>query len=204
MKPIHVLIAENHPAVRVGVRSLLSIEPDIVIVGEVTSGLELVSTIQALRPDVIVMECSLPIQNFSVTVAEVGRVHPNGRFLVLSKDRSIKKIFGAFQAGALGYLVKDSTPGELLQALHVVYQGEPFVSSFVAEVLIREFTHPLVPARPESLLTKREQEVLAFVVGGLSTEAIAARLMVSEQAVQSHLSNVLNKVHLVRHWSGWR
>lgn len=194
--PLRILIADDHAIVREGLRALLATEPGMTLVGEAVDGVEVVALARRLQPDVILLDMVMPRRDGLAALSELQQLERPARVLVLTSFAEDDQIFPAIKAGALGYLLKDSSPGELLQAIRSVARGEASLHPVVARRLIRELNQP--PALPptEAPLTEREVEVLRLVAQGLSNDDIAARLVVSERTVRTHVSNILEKLHL--------
>jgi NarL family two-component system response regulator LiaR len=194
--PIRVLIADDHAIVRKGIRALLATEPGIEIVGEARDGNQAIAEAHRLRPDVILMDLVMPEVDGITAIRHITVHQPETRILVLTSFATDDKIFPAIKAGALGYLLKDSDPHELVQAIHQVHQGESSLHPLVARKLLQELSQP--PAQPPTPdpLTEREVEVLRLVAQGQSNREIAALLMISEATVRTHMSNILSKLHL--------
>ncbi len=195
--PIRVLLADDHAIVRKGVRALLVTEPDIQVVGEACDGAEAITQAEALRPDVILMDLVMPKIDGIDATRQITAKLPSTRILVLTSFAADEKVFPAIKAGALGYLLKDSGPEELVGAIRQVYRGEPSLESSIARKLLLELTHPpkKQPLTPDPL-TERELEVLRLVAQGCSNKEIAVKLSVSELTIRSHVSNILSKLHL--------
>ena len=190
--PIRVLIADDHAIVRVGLRALIATEPGMELVGEAVDGTDAVRKARSLHPDVIVLDLVMPHKDGIQATAEITRDDPGARILVLTSFADEDKLAPAFRAGAVGYLLKDSAPQDLLQAIRDVAQGASSLHPQIAHKLIRELSRP-AEAMP---LTNREQEVLRLVAQGLSNDAIAERLHVGERTVRSHISHILAKLQL--------
>ena len=193
---IRVLIVDDHAIVRKGIRALLSESGGFEIVAEAADGQEAVLRAEETRPDVILMDLLMPgMDGIEATRRITGR-QPGARILVLTSFAADNKLFPAIKAGALGYLLKDSSPEELVRAIHQVERGEPALHPIIARKLLQEVAHPadLQPA-PEAL-TPREMAVLRLIAQGLSNQAIADTLSVSEPTVRTHVTRILGKLHL--------
>jgi NarL family two-component system response regulator LiaR len=196
---IRVLIADDHAIVREGLRWLISTEPGMVLVGEAADGVEAVAKARALDPDVILLDLEMPRKGGIEAIGEILEQNPDARILVLTSFADDDKVFSAVKGGALGYLMKDSSPPELLRAIRDVHRGEPSLDPAIAQKLLRELhrtaQHP-PPRQGKELLTEREVEVLKLVAQGLPNKEIADHLVVSERTVRTHVGNILGKLHL--------
>jgi NarL family two-component system response regulator LiaR len=193
---IHILIADDHAIVREGLRWLIDTEPGMELVGEATDGVEAVLKARSLQPDVILLDLVMPRKDGIEAIGEIKQENPEARVLVLTSFAEDEKVFSAIKAGALGYLLKDSSPQELLQAIRDVHRGESSLHPTIARKLIGELSRPSDLSATEEPLTERELEVLSLVARGLSNQDIADRLVVSERTVRTHVSNILDKLHL--------
>ena len=193
---IRVLIANVHPLIREGLRGLLAAKPDLELVGEAADGSEAVEKTDQLRPDVILLDLLMPVKSGIEAIIEIKEKDPGARVLVLTSFADDEQVFPALRAGALGYLLKDSSPQDLLRAIRSVYQGESSLHSAIARRLVLQFSQPAVDSSPENPLTQREVEVLKLVAEGLSNQNIAGELVVSERTVGKHVGNILEKLHL--------
>ncbi len=196
MDVIRVLIADDHPIVRDALRTLISTEPGMELVGEAADGAQAVEKARLLKPDVILMDLVMPVKDGLQAISEIKEVDPSVSILVLTSFSEENKVFPAIRAGALGYLLKDSSPQELLQAIYNVHKGEATLHPSIALQLMREINRPsdLPPAKEP--LTGRELEVLKLVAQGMTNHEIAERLFLSEWTVSAHVRNILGKLHL--------
>ncbi|MCL7454167.1 MAG: response regulator transcription factor [Anaerolineae bacterium] len=195
-QPIRVVIADDHAVVREGLRALIETEPGIELVGEACDGIEAVRLTRSLKPDVLLLDLVMPRQDGLQTISEIQAEESATRILVLTSFAEDEQVFPAIKAGALGYLLKDTTPRRLLQAIRDVYQGESSLHPTVARKLIGELHWPSSPPPAGEVLTEREVEVLNLVAQGLANQEIADQLVVSERTVRKHVSNILGKLHL--------
>lgn len=193
---IRVLICDDHPVVRQGLRWLVETEPEMQVVGEATDGLQAVEMVRALRPDVTLMDLVMPNRDGLWAIATVTAEMPETRILVLTSFAEDEKIAVAIKSGALGYLLKDSAPEELLTAIREVAMGGAPIPPAVARRLLRQFSTQSARSDPGESLTEREVEVLTLIAKGLSNQVIADQMVVSERTVRCHVSNILHKLHL--------
>jgi two-component system, NarL family, response regulator LiaR len=194
--PIRVLIVDDHEIVRKGTRALLATKRDIQVVGEAKDGAEAVAQAQALHPDVILMDLMMPKMTGVQATREITASHPGARILVLTSFAADEQVFPAIKAGALGYLLKDSSPQELLQAIRQVFRGEPSLDPAVARKVLAELSAPPPKPLTRNPLTSRELDILRLVAQGKSNKDIAGLLVISDETVHTHVSNILNKLHL--------
>lgn len=195
-KNIRILVADDHTLVRAGMCALLNSEPGMEVVGEAADGVEAVERAGSLEPDVILLDLVMPRKDGIEAITEICKHRRDARILVLTGYTDDEKVFPAIKAGALGYLLKDSEPQELLQAIRSVYAGEPSLAPTIARKLIRDIQRPSDLPLTEQPLTEREVQVIRLVARGLSNQEIADQLVVSERTVRAHVSNILNKLHL--------
>ena len=195
-KSIRILIADDHAIVRKGIRALLATEADIEVVGEAADGKEAVEKAERLHPDVILMDLVMPGMDGIEATRRITTRQPETRILVLTSFAEDEKVFPALKAGALGYLLKDAGPEELVRAIRQVYCGESSLHPAIARKVLQELSRPPEqPPTPEPL-TERELEVLRLIAKGKSNREIAEELVISEATVRTHVSNILGKLQL--------
>lgn len=193
---VTVLIADDHSVVREGLRTLIGSEKGLTVVGEAADGAEAVRKARSLTPDVILMDLVMPRKGGIEAIREIKQEIPEAKILVLTSFGEKDKVFPAIKAGALGYLLKDTSPAQLLQAIYDVYSGKAPLQPSIALKLIGEIQEPPAAASPEHSLTEREVTVLRLVARGLTNQEIADELIISEWTVRTHVSNILEKLHV--------
>ena len=191
-----ILIADDHAIVREGLRALIATEQDLELVAEASDGVQAVSKAHALKPDVILLDMMMPRKDGLEALIEIKQDNPEARVIVLTSFSDDEKVFSAIRNGALGYLLKDSSPQDLLQAIHTVANGEGFLSPSIASKVMREINQPPKLPPTKDPITEREVEILQFVAKGLTNDEIAEKLVVSERTVRTHVSNILAKLQL--------
>jgi NarL family two-component system response regulator LiaR len=193
---IRVLVVDDQAIVRKGICALLGTERSIEVIGEAGNGVEAVARAEALRPDVILMDLVMPEMNGIEATRRITAAQPGARILVLTSFAADDQVFPAIQAGALGYLLKDSSPVELVQAILQVHRGEPSLDSTLASRVLYEIAHPARTQRTSDPLSERELEVLRLLAQGCSNREIAEQLVIADMTVRAHVSNILSKLHL--------
>lgn len=194
--PIRVLIVDDHAIVRKGIRALLQEVDDLLVVGEAGDGQRAIALAQETRPDVILMDIIMPGTDGIEATKQITAGRPETRILALTSFAADDKLFPAIKAGALGYLLKDSDPQELIKAIRQVHKGEPTLHPTIARKVLRELGRPSSQPQTPDPLTEREVEVLRLVAKGHSNQEIADKLTIAEVTVRTHVSNILSKLHL--------
>ena len=195
MDKVSVLIVDDHPVVREGLRTFLELQPDLEFVGEAADGVEALDKVGQLLPDVVLMDLVIPRMDGITTIRQIKALSPSTRILVLTSFSEDDKVFPAVKAGAHGYLMKDIRPAELAEAIRSVHCGEPSLHPEIAQKLMNQLAKG-EEAETKEELTLRETEVLRLIAGGHSNKEIASALYISEKTVKTHVSNILQKLHL--------
>jgi len=190
---IRVLIADDHPLVRQGLRSYLDTIDDIEVVGEAADGNGAVALATDLSPDVVMMDLAMPNVDGIEATRRITEANAGVRIIALTSFATDDKVFPAIQAGAAGYLLKETDPSELAEAIRKVHRGEPILHPSVAARLMRQVA-AASPQPHRTDLTARELEVLRLIAAGRSNKEIARDLSVAEKTVKTHVSNVLSKL----------
>ncbi len=193
---IRILVVDDHPVVRRGIRSLLAEEEGLEVVGEAANGKEALEQVEKLHPDVILMDLVMPEMSGVEAIQRITADHPEARILVMTSFAADDKVFPSIKAGALGYLLKDSDPEDLLRMIRQVYRGELSIHPTIARKVIQELNRPAQEPLTPSPLTEREVEILQLLAQGVENKEIARRLVLREATVRTHVSNILSKLHL--------
>ncbi len=192
-KMIRVLIVDDHPMVRSGLKALLSVYDDLELAGEASNGTEAVRMCARLKPDVVLMDLVMPEMDGAAATRIIREQNPNVQVVVLTSFKEDELVQGALRAGAIGYLLKNVSADELASAIRAAHAGRPTLAPEATQALIHATTQP--PA-VGSDLTEREREVLALMVQGLSNHDIASKLYVSQSTVKFHVSSILSKLYV--------
>lgn len=193
---IRLFHADDHQLLREGVRALLSTEPDISLIGEAENGEDAIKKIIKLRPDVVLLDLKMPQKSGIEVIQAIKEGGLETRILILTSFADDENVFPAIKAGALGYLLKNSSPHDLLHAIRDVYLGQSFLHPIIARKLIQELNQPSKLPPTDEPLTERELDVLKLIAQGLTNQQMAGILTVSERTIRTHVSNILGKLHL--------
>jgi two-component system, NarL family, response regulator NreC len=195
---VTIAVADDHPLVRQGLRAVLEAEPDFQLVGEAGDGLEATQLVERLRPDALVIDLMMPGLNGLEVTRQVRQRSPETRVVVLSMHADEGYVLEALRNGAVGYVLKDSSATELVQALRDVFAGQRYLSRQLSERAIEAYIQRAESTAPDSYhsLTTREREVLQLAAEGCSSAEIAARLSISPRTAETHRSNLMRKLGL--------
>ncbi len=196
---IRVLLADDHALFRQGVRRLLESAGDIEVVGEAESGEQTVQLVEDLAPDIVLLDVAMPTLSGIDAARMIKTTSPRAGIIMLTVHADEEFLFEAIKTGAMGYLLKDCTPDELIRAIRVVHNGEGLLAPTMAAKVMREFARTRERkdlAAVQLPLSQREIEILQHVAGGLANKEIAHRLAISERTVKNHLSNIMEKLHV--------
>jgi len=196
MKQIRILVVEDQAVVRDGIVAILSLQPDVVVVGQAEDGLQAVEMVKEKLPDVILLDLVMPRQDGITSIPKILEVQPEAKILVLTSFADSERVFMAIKAGATGYLLKDDTREQLMQAIHDVSKGQASLHPSIAMKVIHEINHPAELMYTADPLTPRELETLRLIARGLSNSEIAAELVVHERTIAKYVSRILEKLHL--------
>lgn len=194
-----VVIAEDHNIVREGLKSLLSAAPDLEVVGEAGDGREAVQCVEKLKPDLIVTDLSMPRMNGMEAVSEIKKRSAATKILVLTVHKTEEYILAALQAGADGYLLKDSTHAELLMAVKHVLAGRQYISPGISDKVLQGYLDAKKTKGPRTAwetLSKREREILKLIAEGFRNKEIAHELCISVKTVEKHRANLMEKLDI--------
>jgi two-component system response regulator NreC len=210
-QPVKLLLVDDHPIVRSGLRMLFLAEPTMTIVGEADSGEAAVEAVQRLKPDVVIMDVAMPGMNGIEATRRIKAAHPETAVLALTMYEDEQYFFEMLHAGASGYIPKRAAPDDLVSAIKVVAEGNVFLYSTLARFLIKDMADRSAadirgaPGESEDVLTAREREVLTCIAEGMTTREIAESLVISAKTVERHRENIMakldmhNRVELVKY-----
>lgn len=199
MKRIKVLLAEDHTLVRKGLRALLDEAEEIEVVAEASDGREAVVKVEAVRPDVVLMDISMPLLSGLEATRQICERFPDASVLILTVHSNEEYILQALRAGAVGYLLKEAAPTDLIRAIKVVHSGDAFLSPSISRSVIRDYvekTDLLSGETSFDRLTNREREVLQLIAEGHTIKEIATHLTISEKTARTHRQHLMDKLDI--------
>lgn len=196
MKKIRILVVDDESVVREGVVAILSYQKDVEVVAEAENGIQAVEAARKTKPDVILLDMVIPKQDGLATIPKLREIVPDARILVLTSFAESDRVYQTIKAGALGYLLKDATRVQLLQAIRDVAVGQASIQPSVALKVIHEIDHPSELMYTTEPLTPRELDTLRLIARGLSNQEIANTMSVHERTIAKYVSNILDKLHL--------
>lgn len=198
MKTIKVVLVDDHVIVRNGIKSTLSDAKDIKVIGEASNGVEAIEVVKKLMPDVVVMDITMPEMNGIEAVSIITKKYPTVNCLILSMHDREEYVFKSIEAGALGYLLKDTDKEEFIKAIQAVSKGEKHYSTSISNVLVSGYLQkiktPSAYEQAESILTKRELGILKLIVEGMNNRGIADKLDISIRTIETHRANIMKKL----------
>lgn len=201
MKKIKIILVDDHQIVRDGIKALLNDAEDIDVISEAASYNELREKLKLQDPDIIVMDISLPeISGLEITKM-LSETYPHLKVLILSMYTSEDFIFNAIKSGAKGYLPKNTTRKEIIDAIHAVYNNNEYYSESISKIILKSYvqkakTSDNIPERKEDKLSGREIEILKYYAGGMTNQQIADKLYISIRTVESHKNHIMQKLEL--------
>lgn len=195
--PIRVMLVDDHVFFRRGVQQIVDAESDMKVVAEAGDGVEAVRKAVSQKPDVILMDISMPRMNGTEAVKRILEEHPSGSIIMLSISDTDEDLFGSIRAGAIGFLTKDVSPERVTEAIRGAVRGEASVSPHLAARMVEyiRYGDPQQPSEATGSLTARETEILHLIARGARDREIGAQLFISESTVKKHVQNVLRKLH---------
>ena len=197
-KSVRLLLVDDHPNVRTGLRMLFQSEPDMVVVGEVNGGEEALEAVQTLHPDVVIMDVAMPGMNGIEATRRIKESSPETAVLALTMHEDEQYFFAMLHAGASGYIPKRAAPDDLVSAIRVVAEGNFFLYSTLARFLMKDMAEQTPAASQERVesLTPRETEVLTYIAEGFTSREIADTLVISVKTVERHRENIMTKLDI--------
>jgi two-component system, NarL family, response regulator LiaR len=197
MNKIRILVVDDQTVVREGLVAILANYPDIEVIGQAADGSQALEIIRQNKPNVVLLDMVMNVgMDGLTTIPKIREIAPNVRILVVTGFAESDRVYQAIKAGALGYILKDATREQLLQAIRDVAQGRASLAPSIAVKLIQEINHPSESTYTEDPLTRRELETIRLIARGLSNQEIATELVVNERTIAKYVSSILDKLHL--------
>ncbi len=199
-KKSRILLADDHTIVRKGLRSILEREPDMEVVGEAADGREAVRKASALSPDIVVLDITMPKMNGIEAAARIARESPATKIIALTMHSSEEYVYALLKVGAKGYILKDSAPSDLIEAIRAVARGGTYLHPDVSVTVVNEYLKRPAPrsrtGKPAEVLSNREREVLQLIAEGSTNKDIAARLSLSVKTIEAHRTRIMDKLEI--------
>lgn len=193
---IRIVIADDHPIVRRGLRTVISTQTDMELVGEAENGKQVVQVVNVVMPDLVIMDLQMPVQDGIAAIRDLEEAGSTARIVVLTSFPDDARVIAAIKAGATALLLKDSSPKELLDAIRRAHRGESVLYPIIATKVLLEIKQPSKLPSDMEPLTPREMQVLGFLALGMTNSEIAEQLNVSVRTVNTHVRTILDKLHL--------
>lgn len=196
MKKIRILIADDHSMVREGLKQLIELEEDIVVIAQAGNGKEAIEKIVEFKPDVVLLDINMPIMNGLEVLSYAKAKKLDTKILMLTIHNEVEYLFKAVEIGVMGYVLKDSEADVLIKAIRTIFAGETYIQPNMASKLFKKMNGKNEKAMTSSRLTRRELEVLKLITEGLLNKEIAHKLCISEKTVKNHVSNIFKKIEV--------
>lgn len=196
MKKTRILVVDDQTLVREGIATILSFQPDLEVVGQAEDGIQAVELARQYKPEVVILDMKMPNQDGLSTIPKLKALNPAIRILILTSFAESDRVYEAIKAGALGYLLKDTTRTQLMQSIRDVACGQASIQPSMAMKVIQEFDQRAGASECVEALTRRESETLRLIARGFSNQEIAATLVVHERTIAKYVSNILNKLQV--------
>lgn len=196
MKKIEILIADDHSMVREGLKQLIELEDDILVIAQAGDGKEAIEKIQQYNPDVVLLDINMPVMNGLEVLKYLNENNIRANILMLTIHNEVEYLFKAVEIGVKGYVLKDSEADVLIKAIREIYKGESYIQPNMAAKLFQKMNDQTAKINASEKLTKRELEVLRLITEGLLNKEIAHTLCISEKTVKNHISNIFKKIEV--------
>jgi len=196
MNRIRLIVVDDQTVVREGLAAILANYPEVEVIGQASDGVQALQLIKQAKPNVVLLDMVMPGLDGLATIPKIREISPSTRILVVTGFAESDRVYQAIKAGALGYILKDATREQLIQAIRDVAQGRASLQPSIAVKLIQEINHPSETNYTADPLTRRELETIRLIARGLSNQEIAAELVVNERTIAKYVSSILDKLHL--------